>query len=242
MRSTLLVTFLALQADALAVRRASIPAAPPPIKLGAFAAPSGVPPVEPMSPAILPAPVHEDLVQALVAPIPAKPAIHERAFQWYMGKLETKPLLTKSLSAAVVASLGNVLSQFLQAKVARHAFVLNPIKMRAFFLTGLAFVGPWFHVWYSALGRVANSMEVRYNSSKKKQTFAQIVLDQTFGVAFFFPVFFYIYEILESVVALRGTRLHFIISLSVSNPRSCYLQPRLWPLRIFSATSNLQLL
>lgn len=209
MKALVLLASLALlgRTKSFAVRGTKAPAAPPPIPgsiLHFVSTPScsqtsqGLLGTRPISVLVnSDSGGNKDLSEALII-IQAK-----RYYGTYMSLLETNPLTTKSVSAALVSGIGNIFSQWFQAILLRRPFHISYTQMFAFGLTGLVYVGPWFHVWYEQLGRVGRTMESRFGSSQKKQTLAQILIDQTLGVAIFFPTYFYVYEILESFVAGR---------------------------------------
>jgi protein Mpv17 len=111
--------------------------------------------------------------------------------------------LTKSVTAALVNAIGDILSQVIEAHVTKSVLVLNWQRLGTFFLCGGLYVGPFVHLWYEQLWKLGRWMERRYGCSKAIQTFAQLIMDQTLGVALFFPSYFYIYEYLDALVALR---------------------------------------
>jgi hypothetical protein len=131
----------------------------------------------------------------------------------YMSSLDTSPLTTKSITAGVVQALGDFLSQYIEAKVAKVPFVLNGSRLRAFLISGVFFVGPFLHYWYSFLWRIGSWAEVKYKAGKKVQTLLQVFTDQTLGVAVFFPLFFYVYELSEALSSWRGTTLLLLLLL-----------------------------
>lgn len=127
-----------------------------------------------------------------------------KMYSSYMDVLDRKPVITKSVTAAVVSVLGDWLAQWLEAKLAGNRLILNWVRLGAFFLCGLVYVGPFVHVWYEQLWKLGRWMKSKYNSSKNLQILAQVITDQTVGVAIFFPSYFYVYEFLEAIVARRG--------------------------------------
>lgn len=65
----------------------------------------------------------------------------------YLNWIDTSPLVAKSITAAVVGCLGDVLSQWLEVKTRTPSaiFALNWVRFNAFFISGLFFVGPFLH-------------------------------------------------------------------------------------------------
>lgn len=101
------------------------------------------------------------------------------AFAWYSNKLDTHPIVTKCVSAGLIASLGNVLAQRLvhgqnqpenvevddsgDDNAQRDAssgsrrepgpFTIDAAQVSRFALLNVAFVAPVLHHWYQFLGR-----------------------------------------------------------------------------------------
>lgn len=63
----------------------------------------------------------------------------------YLDWIDRQPLVAKSMTAAVVGSIGDVLAQWLEAKSAGGVFAMNWTRLNAFFACGLLFVGPFLH-------------------------------------------------------------------------------------------------
>lgn len=127
-----------------------------------------------------------------------------RMYKGYVELCEKKPVLTKSVTAAFVNAIGDILSQVVAAYVTKSALQIKWNRLGAFFLCGLLYVGPFVHLWYEQLWKLGRWMERKYGSSKTWQTVAQLFMDQTVGVAIFFPSYFYVYEYLEALVVWRG--------------------------------------
>uniref|UniRef100_A0A7R9YBL3 Peroxisomal membrane protein 2 n=1 Tax=Pinguiococcus pyrenoidosus TaxID=172671 RepID=A0A7R9YBL3_9STRA len=66
---------------------------------------------------------------------------------WYKSQLRKRPLTTKSLSSAVIAALGELLSSALKRQR------LSARRLLIFFAYGGLFVGPIMHWWYALLER-----------------------------------------------------------------------------------------
>ena len=123
----------------------------------------------------------------------------------YIDLLETNPLETKSVSAGVVSALGDILAQWVEAILAKTAFAMNWQRLWAFFLCGTVFVGPFLHNWYGrAVFPSGRWAERRLNAGKVLQTLVSLIVDQTVGVAVFFPLYFFAYELCEALVGFRG--------------------------------------
>lgn len=79
-------------------------------------------------------------------------------FKWYMALLQTRPVLTRSLTTGVLMATGDVLAQALErygeqpeGKAPKAFDVLRTGRMLTF---GTLWVGPALHVWYSFLTRI----------------------------------------------------------------------------------------
>jgi protein Mpv17 len=131
----------------------------------------------------------------------------ERAYFLYLNQCTDNPFVTKSTTAAIVTSFGDIMAQKFEAYVGETDFVLKPMRLGTFFLSGLLFVGPFIHLWYGQLINLGRWMETKYGASKTKRVIAQLFVDQTIGVAFFFPAYFYVYEYLEAFVNWRPPSL-----------------------------------
>lgn len=124
-------------------------------------------------------------------------------YNWYNNCLIQKPILTKGVTAAFVNLFGDFLAQFIEASVAGTAFVPNFVRLQGFFLCGLIYVGPYVHTWYEQLWKIGSWMEKKYDSPKQVQTFVQLLVDQTVGVAIFFSTYFYAFELIDALVSHR---------------------------------------
>jgi protein Mpv17 len=128
--------------------------------------------------------------------------------QRYVHACETKPFRTKGLSAAAVQGIGDVLSQHLMALTTPHAaFVWDARRTLTFVMIGLFYKGPALHLWYKVLGKIAHWTKVRKGFSETKQSLTALTVDQTVGVAIFYPLYYIMYEVFSSLLSFRGTCL-----------------------------------
>lgn len=135
---------------------------------------------------------------------PVKPdGSFKRAYNWYLYQCTENALVTKSVTAGTINLLGDILAQKFEAFLAGAVAPLNFKRMITFFLCGILYVGPFVHYWYDALFRLGQWLEKKYKTPKVGQVLAQIITDQTLGVALYFPSYFYVFEILESFVLGR---------------------------------------
>lgn len=125
----------------------------------------------------------------------------KRAFGWYSKKLSTNPLLTKSLTGAIIAAAGDILCQAGTFDPSKHIDNAKHQKTRStlekfldggwdyrrsfhFFVLGLTFVAPTSHYWYGALAK---------NTLTKGQSFVQISKRVALDQFVWTPVFFVIW-------------------------------------------------
>lgn len=130
--------------------------------------------------------------------------------QKYVALNERRPLATKGVSAAIVQGMGDILSQYLTtiattATTGPQPFQWNMLRTLTFMFVGLCYKGPVLHVWYKALAKVAQWTKVRRGFSETQQSLTALTVDQTIGVAIFYPLYYVAYEIFSSVVSLQGT-------------------------------------
>ena len=137
-------------------------------------------------------------------------AILQNPLQSYLKATEESPYLTKSITAAVVTSLGDILAQYLEATNGNammsnlSSFSLDWMRLEVFFLCGLLYVGPYVHWWYERLESIGKWMAEKFNSSTQMQTLVKVMVDQTIGVICSTPLYFYVYEIIRALVYGQG--------------------------------------
>ena len=125
--------------------------------------------------------------------------------QKYVSLNERRPLATKGVTAAIVQGLGDVLSQYLTLLAKRQPFQWNMMRTLTFVIIGLCYKGPMLHVWYKTLTRVSRWTKIQRGFSATQQSLTALTLDQTVGVAIFYPLYYVAYEFFSSVVAFQGT-------------------------------------
>lgn len=101
---------------------------------------------------------------------------------WYSRSLDSHPIITKSLSSAIIGGSGDVLSQYIEAKNEKRPFEWNLIRTGRFGLLGLVLIGPVIHYWYGAI--------MRWFPGNSASTVAKrVMLDQFFFSPLFLPTF-----------------------------------------------------
>lgn len=126
----------------------------------------------------------------------------------YMSWLERKPLSANAISAGVIALLGDIIAQLIEAGVGTFTSSggnkLNVLRMASFAASGMVFVGPYLHIFYGYLWTLGSHLQKQYNTSRKQQILLQVFLDQTIGIILFYPVYYYVYEYCEAILGLQA--------------------------------------
>jgi hypothetical protein len=152
-------------------------------------------------------------------------------YNWYLLQCTVNPYVAKSVTAAVVASLGDIMGQNIEAYSGEKAFSFNGVRTTSFFLCGLCYVGPFLHVWYEQLWKFGRWLEKKYGTSKTAQSLIALAIDQTVGVSMFFPSYFFVYEYLESLVLWRKPSFSRAHSKCIEQiAKIFWMQYRIFPL------------
>lgn len=156
-------------------------------------------------------PLEQAAIPAIAINPVYKPTVKDRAkavFNEYLLLLERKPFTTKAVSAAVVGGIGDIVSQSLTAVTSRIHFKWDLTRTITFMLIGLLYRGPIMHVWLNTLERFGQKMTPRLTCPMKR-SLAILAIDQTLGVAFFYPLFYVVHEVFSSFMSLQGTQGRF---------------------------------
>ena len=152
-------------------------------------------------------------------------------YQWYLSSCADFPFVTKSTTCAIVCSIGDMIAQKLESYLGKEVFVVNLPRLGTFFLCGLLYVGPFVHVWYELLHELVGWMEKKYQTSKVQQIITQLCVDQTIGVAIFFPTYFYVFEYFEALLQWRTPSLKYAHQKCLEQISKVFLmQYRVFPL------------
>jgi len=122
----------------------------------------------------------------------------------YLVLNEEKPFRTKAFSAAAVQGMGDFLSQVLMASISHSRFQWDIMRTVTFMAIGLVYKGPMLHVWYKVLGRVTIFAKTEMKFSKNGQSLSAMAVDQTVGVAIFYPLYYVVYELLSKLLLGQG--------------------------------------
>jgi len=140
-------------------------------------------------------------------------SVMKRAFDWYSEKLSTHPLLTKSLTGAIIAAAGDVMCQagtYTPTKKDKEGTSIRTVTITAssnssssigkwlesfwqegwdyrrslhFFILGFVFVAPTSHYWYGGMAKHAWTRGQSF-----KQISKRVVLDQFVWTPVFFVI------------------------------------------------------
>lgn len=121
-----------------------------------------------------------------------------KIYRSYLETLDAKPVITKSITTGIIMGVGDVLSQAIES-----GGRTNIARMISFVISGIVFVGPFTHYMYEFLWNMGVWLENKFGTPKRGRTLTQVVVDQTLGVAAFFPAYFYVYEIIEAFTLFR---------------------------------------
>ncbi len=117
-----------------------------------------------------------------------------RGLAAYSRLLETKPLLTKGVTAGLVAGAGDVNCQMIlrSRAPADKKQPLDLLRSARFTFLGFALIAPVSHYWYATMMRT-------FPGSGIQQTVKRVVVDQLFFAPIFIPSFFMSLKTLEGV-------------------------------------------
>lgn len=131
-----------------------------------------------------------------------------RIFTWYSIKLETQPLVTKSVTSGIVAGSGDVLCQIIVHRSPspyhvdgrEETVAIDKNRTFRFFLLGAVLVAPTTHHWYRTLLNI-------FPANTLKGAFQRTLLDQALFAPVFIPTF------MASAMALAGEECDEIIPI-----------------------------
>ncbi|XP_026178622.1 peroxisomal membrane protein 2 [Mastacembelus armatus] len=131
-----------------------------------------------------------------VQSVPVRDAsIHLRLLQQYLLLLKKYPILTKSVTSGILSALGNLLSQFVEArKKAKNGALVNEIDMAGatrYAIFGLFITGPVSHYFYQL-------MEVWMPTTDPYCIVKRLLLDRLIFAPGFLLIFYFVMNILEA--------------------------------------------
>ncbi|XP_005722246.1 peroxisomal membrane protein 2 [Pundamilia nyererei] len=132
-------------------------------------------------------------------PVQSRPvrdsSVHFRLLQQYLVLLKKYPILTKSVTSGILSALGNLLSQFVEArkKAQKGAPVSNIDAAGAarYAIYGLLITGPVSHLFYQL-------MEVWIPTTDRFCVVKRLLLDRLIFAPGFLLLFYFVMNILEA--------------------------------------------
>lgn len=121
----------------------------------------------------------------------ARTAFLTRLLQQYTHLLRQYPVITKSVTSAILSALGNLLSQGIQArKTAKEDVGLDHIGLLHYAVYGLCVTGPVSHYYYQLV-------ELVLPASVPLSTIKRLLVDRLIFAPAFLLLFFCVMTILE---------------------------------------------
>ncbi|XP_033512538.1 protein SYM1-like [Nicotiana tomentosiformis] len=99
---------------------------------------------------------------------------------WYLGALESRPIITKSISSAIIYAVADVTSQMVIMSPSDSLDIVRTLRMAGF---GLIILGTTQHLWFNYMGRVLPKRDVV--STLKKLLIGQFAYGPLINSAFF---------------------------------------------------------
>ncbi|KAG8390945.1 hypothetical protein BUALT_Bualt01G0136300 [Buddleja alternifolia] len=99
---------------------------------------------------------------------------------WYLGMLESRPILTKSISSAIIYGVADITSQVITMESYTAWDSVRTLRMASF---GLIILGPAQHVWFNFVGRILPKRDMT-------TTFKKLAMGQLFYGPMINGVFF----------------------------------------------------
>ncbi|KAM3289634.1 PXMP2/4 family protein 4 [Capsicum chacoense] len=99
---------------------------------------------------------------------------------WYLGALESRPIITKSISSAIIYAASDVTSQIITMSLSDSLDIIRTLRMAGF---GLLILGTAQHFWFNFVGTVLPKRDII--STLKKLAMGQLVFGPVINSIFF---------------------------------------------------------
>ncbi|KAM7520953.1 hypothetical protein LguiB_019915 [Lonicera macranthoides] len=99
---------------------------------------------------------------------------------WYLGMLESRPIITKSVSSGIIYGVADLTSQAITMSPSGSFDLIRTLRMTGY---GLLFLGAAQHVWYNFIGRVLPKRDII--TTVKKLTIGQLTYGPFVTAVFF---------------------------------------------------------
>lgn len=119
----------------------------------------------------------------------------------YSDQMDKRPVFTQCVTASIFSLLSGILSQTIEARTIGITLSLDMIRLSSFTLAGFVFDGPFCYFWYDLMWKFDDYLQTSKGFSKISGTSAQVFVDQTIGSLIYFPLYFYVYDIIEAFIS-----------------------------------------
>ncbi|XP_055810827.1 uncharacterized protein LOC129880691 [Solanum dulcamara] len=99
---------------------------------------------------------------------------------WYLGALESRPIITKSISSAIIYAASDVTSQMITMSPSDSLDIIRTLRMAGF---GLLILGTAQHLWFNFVARVLPKRDII--STLKKLLMGQLGFGPLINSVFF---------------------------------------------------------
>nr|DAD41460.1 TPA_asm: hypothetical protein HUJ06_015783 [Nelumbo nucifera] len=99
---------------------------------------------------------------------------------WYLGMIESRPVLTKSITAGLIYSVADLSAQRMTQTSSESFDLIRTLRMTGY---GMLFMGPSLHFWFNFLSRVFPKLDVV--TTLKKLIMGQVIYGPIVTATFF---------------------------------------------------------
>lgn len=100
--------------------------------------------------------------------------------RWYFGLLESRPIITKSISASIIYAAADITSQMITMSPSDSLDTMRTLRMAGF---GILIVGPAQHAWFNFVARILPKRDTI--TTLKKLSMGQILYGPCLNGSFF---------------------------------------------------------
>ncbi|KAG8048773.1 hypothetical protein GUJ93_ZPchr0009g1032 [Zizania palustris] len=177
--------------------------------------PSGPPPPPPPPPVPPSAAAASRFATPFVAPAGRRGgAVGAGVVRWYLGSIEARPVLTKSVTAAAIFTVADLSSQMITLGSEDSLDLVRTLRMASY---GLLISGPSLHLWFNFVSKVFPKKDVV--STLKKMFLGQAVYGPIINSVFFsYNAGLQVGHVVdeeEVALASRGSRCHGTTKVAV---------------------------
>ena len=119
----------------------------------------------------------------------------------YSDLMDRRPVFTQCVTTSTFSLISDIISQTIEARTIGIPLSLDVIRFASFAIVGFIFDGPFFHFWYDLMWKFDDYLQTQQGFSKFSGTSAQVFVDQIIGSLIYFPIYFYVYDIIEAFIS-----------------------------------------